>query len=99
MATGKIETKKQFLYETSSTVLTTAIHEWMSNFRNDVATGESQAVTCSIIGTTRRFGIALRATNAVCFGILFNPNLTSGFIFRDSSDESAATYTNFDLAN
>lgn len=94
---SKVDTKTKKLELTSSGVnLDAVLHAWMETHRGTMTTGEMACMSCVFNGTMY-YGLVVKVSVKVTVGTMFTPASSNGFRFRDSSDDSSATHTDFTL--
>lgn len=94
---SNVATKTKKLELTSSgTNLDAVLHAWMGTHRDSMTTGE-MACTTGIFSGTIYYGLIVKVAAKVMVGTMFTPASSNGFRFRDSSDDTSATHTDFTL--
>ena len=91
-------TAYSFCVQSSQTDIDNAIHEWIAEIRSIMPVGSNALISGRIINETTYSGFIWKATEEVVFGLIFTPNSSIGYYFRDSSNSAIASSTRFDLS-
>lgn len=72
----------------------TVLHSEMVSVRAAMSTGDTATISY-YDGTNFYFGMVVKTSTAVICGMMYKIRSTNGFYFRDSSNDAAATSTDF----